>query len=76
MQLVRVALLVSAWIEMMESAQSSLNSFVALLVSAWIEIVEETRNDARISVALLVSAWIEIKLSCMFVPTIAPSHSS
>ena len=56
----KVALLVSAWIEISIEAPVSLNVSVALLVSAWIEIDLQVPVVQWIRVALLVSAWIEI----------------
>ena len=56
-----VALLVSAWIEMMDiQVWIILSMKVALLVSAWIEITAATKASQYYLVALLVSAWIEI----------------
>ena len=55
-----VALLVSAWIEIIHEKQLCAMQFVALLVSAWIEILKPTCGLHLLFVALLVSAWIEI----------------
>ncbi len=56
----QVALLVSAWIEIILSVIALNKLFVALLVSAWIEIKQYISLNAMETVALLVSAWIEI----------------
>ena len=55
-----VALLVSAWIEIILFYWSGYNIQVALLVSAWIEIDLGRYKRRWNLVALLVSAWIEI----------------
>ena len=55
-----VALLVSAWIEIIYLRHCKLKGKVALLVSAWIEITAATKASQYYLVALLVSAWIEI----------------
>ena len=57
----KVALLVSAWIEITAQYTADFTLIVALLVSAWIEIVAAALGVATgKDVALLVSAWIEI----------------
>ena len=56
----KVALLVSAWIEINGMAICNGCHTVALLVSAWIEIQKLIRITSDVYVALLVSAWIEI----------------
>ena len=57
----RVALLVSAWIEILGGNNvASMRVIVALLVSAWIEISLTAEAASEDAVALLVSAWIEI----------------
>ena len=55
-----VALLVSAWIEIISITPKVTGNGVALLVSARIEKIELVLFGLEISVALLVSAWIEI----------------
>ena len=57
---ITVALLVSAWIEIMLTDTTGETKNVALLVSAWIEISQSLVYSKRVYVALLVSAWIEI----------------
>ena len=55
-----VALLVSAWIEILTLPIDLPLTTVALLVSAWIEIVAFLIKWVLQAVALLVSAWIEM----------------
>ncbi|VEF49362.1 Uncharacterised protein [Bacillus freudenreichii] len=59
-----VALLVSAWIEIILKSFNFEIFSVALLVSAWIEIELERQETYIVDVALLVSAWIEIGDLC------------
>ena len=59
----KVALLVSAWIEIFFYYQLLRQLQVALLVSAWIEIFYQDNFGIEPPVALLVSAWIEITCS-------------
>ena len=59
-----VALLVSAWIEILNGFETRVNTCVALLVSAWIEIKQIKDKSFNEYVALLVSAWIEIVSCC------------
>ena len=57
----KVALHVSAWIEISSKSTSLLSiKWVALHVSAWIEILAKTYASLLRDVALHVSAWIEI----------------
>ena len=56
-----VALLVSAWIEIVNLRYAICAGCVALLVSAWIEMYIHNDTAFNQNVALLVSAWIEIK---------------
>ncbi len=57
----QVALLVSAWIEILSTKALNVCSLVALLVSAWIEILVLSCVIVGATVALLVSAWIEMQ---------------
>ena len=60
---ISVALLVSAWIEILISFKVTIIRHVALLVSAWIEMILFVNHLHPFErVALLVSAWIEIAL--------------
>ena len=59
----QVALLVSAWIEILLFVDVSQQRHVALLVSAWIEMGSLVMTCFQRNVALLVSAWIEITFS-------------
>ena len=71
-----VALLVSAWIEIVVVFKAENVTFaVALLVSAWIEMMNGKQTLWMRMVALLVSAWIEISNATSHRPT-PLSHSS
>ena len=70
-----VALLVSAWIETLNSPLCEPIMSVALLVSAWIETLINESQYGINSVALLVSAWIET-IGMQQVLNYETSHSS
>ena len=59
----RVALPVSAWIEILTHSTKANQQDVALPVSAWIEIYPKPSFTTNKIVALPVSAWIEINLA-------------
>ena len=71
----RVALFVSAWIEILQSNQEIVDFTVALFVSAWIEIWYNVGDDDTQLVALFVSAWIEIGLETSILLQSLQSHS-
>ena len=60
MNLVLVAPLVGAWIEIINSVNYLLVLYVAPLVGAWIEINTDITSFTGKNVAPLVGAWIEI----------------
>ena len=61
---VAVALLASAWIEILLDCCINFGKLsVALLASAWIEIFRKAVRSNHKTVALLASAWIEIILA-------------
>ena len=70
-----VALLVSAWIEIVSQSDMLPQFWVALLVSAWIEMITIEVYAKKIDVALLVSAWIEMIVTTGRQP-FSRSHSS
>ena len=74
-EVLAVALLVSAWIEIEKESRSCFCQSVALLVSAWIEIEFVFVPCVIADVALLVSAWIEILIRFQIVLS-DTSHSS
>ncbi len=69
--MISVALLVSAWIEILQATFRPFVIDVALLVSAWIEITHHCRIEITKAVALLVSAWIEIEQAMHSTPPVA-----
>ena len=74
--MISVALLVSAWIEILQATFRPFVIDVALLVSAWIEIFRIIESYFLDHVALLVSAWIEISYPIAVSAPIITSHSS
>ena len=73
---VYVALLASAWIEILPVFALLQNTYVALLASAWIEISVNQMENSTELVALLASAWIEIIIADVNLTAPSESHSS
>ena len=71
----RIALLVSAWIEIQLIRTAFVPSDIALLVSAWIEITRMDETRRVHDIALLVSAWIEIRNGTLTPYSFFKSHS-
>ena len=60
LNVVGVAPLVGAWIEIRVSGAAAVMEWVAPLVGAWIEMRNGLKDRSAMKVAPLVGAWIEI----------------